>query len=195
MVTVRWLWRSSRTRTSDRHSTAVPVLAFVTLASLPAIAQPIADEYRLKAAFLYKFAQFTEWPAPALDGRKTIELCVLEPNPFGRVLAELVEGESLAGRPLQVRRLDRGATPETCHVLFLPARAPERRDLLKRVAAKPVLTVSDAANFLDEGGIVQLRVVADRTRFDISAAAAEKAQLRLSSQLLRLAMHVRGGPS
>jgi hypothetical protein len=171
------------------------VLAIVTLASRAALGQPIADEYRLKAAFIYKFAQFTEWPAPALAGRKTIELCVLEPNPFGRVLVELVEGETLAGRPLQVRRLDRGATLETCHVLFLPARAPERRDLLKRVAATPVLTVSDAANFLDEGGIVQLRVVADRTRFDISVAAAVKAQLRLSSQLLRLAMNVRGGPS
>lgn len=195
MLTARSLWRSLRPRTSDPRSTLVPTLAFVTLASLPAIAQPIADEFRLEAAFIHKFAQFTEWPALALDGRKTIDLCVLEPNPFGRVLADLVEGESLGARPLRVRRLDRGAAPETCHVLFLPARAPGRRDLLKRIATQPILTVSDAPEFLDEGGIVQLRVVADRMRFEIGVTAAEKARLRLSSQLLRLAMKVRGRPS
>jgi hypothetical protein len=164
----------------------------VVVAGPPVRAQNVSDEYRLKAAIVFRFPQFVEWPPQALQGRTTLDFCVLEPSPFGRVLDELVDGEALAGRSLKVRLIRPAGALETCHVLFLPSGGADRRAVLKRVATIPVLTVSDDASFLDEGGIVQLRVVSNRVRFEISAAAAHKARLRLSSQLMRLAIGVRG---
>jgi hypothetical protein len=116
------------------------------------------------------------------------------PNPFGTMLDELVQGEAIGGRRLSVRRVDSSGL-ESCHVLYLSAAAADRAAVLQKVGARPVLTVSDAPHFLDEGGIIQLRVVDRRVRFEIDSAAASRANLRLSSQLLRLALAVRRGPS
>lgn len=197
MVVAPSLKRSTdRRRGSYRSCTFASLLALAVFAALPtAQAQTVSDEYRLKAAFIYRFPQFVDWPARALDGRRTIDLCVLAPNPFGSVLNELVDGETLGGRALVVRQVDSPALFDTCQLLFLPGASLARRAVLQRVESLPVLTVSDAPRFLEEGGIVQLRLVDNRVRFDINASAANRAGLRLSSQLLRLAVNVRGGPS
>jgi hypothetical protein len=175
------------------------VAAFVAAAAigsvLPIRAQTAEEEYRLKAAFVARFPQFVEWPAPALDGRQTLDLCIVgSTSPFVRTLGELVEGEALAGRRLATRLVEPADRVEGCHLLFLSATAPAREAVLKRVAGRPILTVSDAPRFLDEGGIILLRVADRRVRFDVSVSAAERAGLHLSSQLLRLALTVRGGP-
>jgi hypothetical protein len=125
-----------------------------------------------------------------LDGRRSIDLCVLAPNPFGGVLEQLVEGEALAGRRLAVRYVHADGV-SACHLLFIPSGVTERKALLQRIAASPILTVSDATRFLDEGGMVQLTMVQNRVRFEISTGAAGRAGLRLSAQLLRLAVNVR----
>jgi hypothetical protein len=162
---------------------------------LPIRAQTAEEEYRLKAAFVARFPQFVEWPAPALDGRRTLDLCIVGPtSPFDRTLDELVEGEALAGRRLATRVVEPAGRFEGCHLLFLSTTTPAREAALKRVDGRPILTVSDAPRFLDEGGIILLRVADRRVRFDVSVSAAERAGLRLSSQLLRLALTVRGGP-
>ena len=153
-------------------------------------AQRVSDEFRLKAAFLFRFPEFVEWPSHALERRPTIDLCVLTPSPFGPVLEQLVAGESIAGRQLTVREVD-AESIATCHLLYVPGAYARRKSLLKRVATSPILTVSDAPRFLDEGGIVQLRLVESRVRFAVSTAAARRAGLRLSAQLLQLAMDVR----
>jgi hypothetical protein len=166
--------------------------AIVGNVGLTTAAQQVPDEYRLKAAFIYHFPQFVEWPPTALEGRATVDLCVLDPNPFGGVLEDLAEGEALAGRPLAVRRVDVNAT-DNCQVLYLPGSVTNRKVILQRVSRLPVLTVSDAPEFLDEGGTVLLRVVSNRVRFEVNVGAAETAGLRISPQLLRLALRVRGG--
>jgi hypothetical protein len=94
-----------------------------------------------------------------------------------------------------VRELPKDAPIDSCQVLFLPESSPSRRAVLQRVSRLPILTVGDSSTFLDEGGIVQLRLIDSRIRFDISVPAADRVGLRLSSQLLRLAVTVRGGPS
>ncbi len=154
-------------------------------------AQRITDEFRLKAAVLFKLAQFVDWPAPAVEHRRTVDLCVAAPNPFGRLLEALADGESLNGRSLAVRETT-GGGHGSCHVLFLPNAATMRKATLERIGHAPILTVSDAPQFLDEGGMVQLRVIGNRVRFDVSLTAAEQAGLRISPQLLRLAERVRG---
>ena len=151
---------------------------------------------RLKAAVLSKFPQFVEWPAAALDGRTTVDICIATPDPFGQDLPDLVAGQTLNGRPFAAREVAREEDLDGCQVLYLPPRAPRGTDpLLLRARSLPILTVGDGPRFLDDGGIVALRVVDGRVRFDINATAAQRAGLRMSSQLLRLALSVRGSVS
>jgi hypothetical protein len=157
-------------------------------------AQDAQPEYQLKAAFVSKFPEFTEWPEGALTSRQTIELCIVRPSPFGKALAELVAGETLRGRSLVTREIGSVQAIDTCQLLFVPSQsAIDRKQILARAEKLPVLTVGDYPSFLDEGGIVNLRIVDGRVRFDINVAAADRAGVRLSSQLLRLALTVRRG--
>lgn len=169
------------------------VLVLATL-SVPTISgQDVSAEYQLKAAFIYHFPQFVDWPQPVLARDRAISICVLSPSPFGRVLDDMAQGASVAERPLVVRSVEPASRIESCQVLFLSGKAPGREDALKRAAGLPVLTVSDDDHFLDEGGIIQLRVASNKVRFDVSLAAARSSGLHLSAQLLRLASKVRGG--
>jgi hypothetical protein len=158
-------------------------------------AQTIPNEYRLKAAFVYQFPQFVEWPAAAWRGVTAVQLCIARPNPFGRELDELVRGESLNGRPFAIREVGAPESLQGCHVLFVSASAPGAAGMLKEARAAAILTVGEGERFLDDGGIIALRVVERRVRFDVNTSAAQRVGLRISSQLLSLALNVRGGPS
>jgi YfiR/HmsC-like len=161
----------------------------------PAAAQTqgVSDEYRLKAAFVYRFPQFIEWPAAALADTATLDICVLRPNPFGADLEELVRGESIAGRPIRVREITQAENITGCHAVFAP-RGDNSEAILKAAAGRPVLTIGETDAFLDAGGIIALKVIDRRVRFDVNTANAEKVGLRLDAQLLSLAASVRRGP-
>jgi hypothetical protein len=153
-------------------------------------------ENKIKAAIVSKFPQFVEWPASAVTGRSTIDLCIVPADPIESDLNELTSGETLDSRQLTVRHVTRDQDVDTCHVLFIRAAAvASNRGLLRRASTLPVLTVSDDQKFLEDGGIVRLRQVGGRLRFDVNAAAAQRAGLRISSQLLQLALTVLGGPA
>lgn len=165
-----------------------------TIATAQATPQPVPHEYRLKAAFIYQFPQFVDWPAEAWDDAKVVELCVLRPNPFGAELEQLVRGESLRGRPIAIRQVEPDDSIASCHLLFLTNRSDgAMKGLLKQATARAILTVGDSERFLDEGGIIALKVADRRVRFDINVSNARRAGLRISSQLLNLAQAVRGG--
>ena len=171
------------------------LLAVAIVSWLPAhpTAQSASDEYRLKAAFVYRFPQFVEWPAAAVQDSRTLDLCVLQPNPFGPDLEQLVNGESLDGRPLRVRVVAGVDALPGCHAVFAGARSEASAAVLKAVAGRPVLTVGETDRFLDDGGIIVLKVVERRVRFEVNATNAQKAGLRINAQLLSLAAAVRGG--
>jgi hypothetical protein len=152
-----------------------------------------ADEYRLKAAFVYRFPQFVEWPSAAFEDSRTLDLCVLRPNPFASDLEQLVAGESLNGRPLRVRVVASTEAVSGCHVLFAGAGSETSAAALDALAGRPVLTVGETDRFLNDGGIIVLKIVNRRVRFEINTANAEKAGLRIDAQLLNLASAVRGG--
>jgi len=174
---------------------APALLLAAGLCTTLAAAQHNGGEYALKAAFVSKFPHFAEWPDSALANRNTIDVCVAKPNPFGDALSELVAGEQLGERALNLRYIDGADALPGCHVLFVPARpAVNRKALLARAAALPILTVGDYGAFLDEGGIVKLQMIDGRVRFEVDVATAGRVGLRLSSQLLQLALNVRGGP-
>lgn len=149
------------------------------------------DEYRLKAAFVFKFPQFAEWPPEALADRAAFELCVEGTGATAAALRELTEGEVLHGRRLVVRDHPSAHNLSSCQVLFFAGQRPDR-DLMARAAVLPILTVSDTPGFLDAGGIIELKMIDRRVRFEVNLAAAARARITLSSQLLRLAAAVRG---
>ena len=176
-----------------RSAAAIVVVASLTVVASALIVAQATPESRIKAAIVSKFPQFVEWPAKALDGRPSIDICVVTQDPIESELSELVSGEKLEGRPIGVRRIDRDTQLDGCHLLFVRAGAiASHRTLLQKAASLPVLTVSVGQPVLE--GIVQLRQVGGRMRFDVNASAAQKSGLRISSQLLQLALTVRGEP-
>jgi hypothetical protein len=156
------------------------VLALVLLTSSVLHAQTVPLEYRVKAAYLFNFAKFIEWPVE--PGPLTI--CVAGRNVFGDVLSDTVKGEAIDGRPLVVRVL---LEPEPgCHITFVPrgAAAPA---YLRAARSFPELTVGEAPDFIAQGGIINFVIESGSVRFEIDTAAAERSGLRISSRLLRLA--------
>jgi hypothetical protein len=178
-------------------------LAVVVLASfLLALVAPVqaqgqaAEEHEVKAAFLYNFTKFVEWPRGAFpDDGAPVVVGVFGPDPFGPTLDEIVAGKRAGERPLVIRRLDSSDGLAACHVLFVSsAKAAELVRLLPSLAHRPILTVGETDGFCETGGIVQFVMVQRKVRFRINTTAAERAGLKISSRLLDLAEVVRQSP-
>lgn len=161
------------------------LLSAVHLVPAPAAhGQPAAVplEYHVKAAYLFNFTRFVEWP-PDEDAAAALTICVAATNPFGAALADTVRGEQVNGRPLQARLV---RDPGGCHVLFIPRNVPHG-PYLQAARGLPVLTVGESREFLPGGGIVNFMIEDGRVRFEINQDAAARANLKISSRLLRLA--------
>ena len=151
---------------------------------------------QLQAAFVSKLPQFVEWPAPVLDGRTTIDGVRRASRSLRiRPRTSSSRAKTVNGKPIVARQVRKEQDLDECQVLFLPRRGSGPRPLLRRASTRPILTVSDDPSFLDDGGIILLRVVEGRIRFDVDVAAAQRVGLRISSQLLQLAATVGGGES
>jgi hypothetical protein len=150
-------------------------------------AQSVEDE--VKAAFLYNFAKFVEWPAGAFAAPdEPIRFCLVGPDPFGRAIDDLLEGERVRGRPLAVRRLENVTARSRCHILFVsPAPRERYASLLRAVDTRRVLTVSDDLSFLAAGGHISFFIEGSRVRFAVNQAATATAEFRMSSKLLQVA--------
>jgi hypothetical protein len=157
-----------------------------------AAAEDITLNVAVKAAFLFNFAKFAEWPALPSGG--PIVLCVVGNEAVAVALAETVRGQNIGGHPLDVLRPPDSSAWRTCQLLFI-ADADARRSSpgLSAIKAVPVLTVSDSKGFAQTGGIIELYVDAGRMRFAINVDATARSGLSLSSRLLGLANVVRDG--
>ena len=161
-------------------------------ASPPHAGEDRTLEYRVKAAFLYNFVRFVEWPDGQGGSDGPFVIGILGQDPFGPALDGAVRGKSVAGRPLVVRRLGSASEARGCHLLFMSAKL--RRDLprvLDELDAEGVLTVSELDTFLERGGMINFVIEGDRVAIDINLDAAREAGLDISSQLLRVARNVR----
>ncbi|HTM49610.1 MAG TPA: YfiR family protein [Bryobacteraceae bacterium] len=163
------------------------VLACVQLA--PAGAAEALSEYQVKAAFLYNFVKFVEWPATVAEQRGSIVMCVIGKDPFGDALTNVVEGKKVNGRGIEIRKITEVAAAASCHVLFISgsenARLPE---ITKAVRVWSVLTVGEYPKFTQQGGIVNFLMDGHRVRFQINARAAVDAGLKISSKLMELSV-------
>jgi hypothetical protein len=156
----------------------------------PAAAQGhAAQEYELKAAFLYNFTKFVEWPPEAFpDDTAPIVIAVLGSDPFGSTLDEIVAGKHAGGRPLIIRRFERSSELTACHVVFVSSHmADEFSSQVRTPARRHMLTVGETDGFAKTGGVVQFVTEERKVRFRINPAAANKAGLKISSRLLNLA--------
>jgi hypothetical protein len=171
-------------------------LAFVSVPLLAATPPP--QEHEVKAAFLYHFAQLvTGWPEPA--AAEPFVIAVAGPDPFGPALEAALADKSVRGQPVRLQRFRTASALEGArvHVLFV---AGDDEDFAARalaaVSGQAVLTVGEAEGFAERGGMIGFRVTRDgRVAFDINPRRAEKAGLRMSSQLLKLARIVGEAPS
>jgi len=165
--------------------------------ALPAWAQagPQATDVQVKAAFLYKFGAYVEWPAQAFPEPGTpFTIGVLGADAVADELEQITAGRTVHGRPVAVRRLKRGEPPGGVHVLFAGrTEAARLAEVLAPVKSQPVLVVTDAADRVPEGSVINFVPVANKLRFDIALAAAERMRLRISSRLLAVARKVLPG--
>jgi hypothetical protein len=171
--------------------TAVVATAVVSLFG-PAVAGAQSTP-EMKAAFLYNFAKFIEWPADALPSTGPLRICVSDAD-ISAALVQIVGGQSIDQHPVVVSRLKRGEKAPDCHVLYLGVRDMEWAGaMIPALQGAPVFSVSDADDFIAAGGITQFLLRDGRLRFAINSEAAQRARLRISSRLLHLATPVKDG--
>jgi hypothetical protein len=154
----------------------------------PAPAQQATPE-TVKAAFLYNFGSFVEWPAASPGPAFTIAVCgapsILEE------LRRIATGRTVLGHPVQVREVDAVSEIEDAHIVFVGAgQAGRLARFVEATRGRPVLIVSDSKGALDQGATINFAIVDQRVRFEVSLAAAERARLGLSSRLLAIAFSV-----
>jgi hypothetical protein len=152
------------------------------------------SEYEVKAAFLYNFAKFVEWPAESFAAPDDpLRLCIVGADPFGSMLDDTVGRKPIGGRPVKITRLRSAPRRGQCHVLFMAESEDARiANLLLTTSGEPVLTVSDAEDFAERGGMIGMRMDHNRVRFEINMISARQADLKISSQLLKVATQIIG---
>lgn len=165
-------------------------LALTCLAPLPADAQATA-EYQVKAAFLYNFAKFVEWPESAFaNAEAPLTICVIGDDPFGSSL-DALRDKTVKNRKIAVKRVSGVAQAGLCQVLFISTAEEDRMDeILVSLKGHATLVAGDAERFARRGGMIGFLMERNKVVFEINENAAKKAGLQISSQLLKLARTV-----
>ena len=157
-------------------------------------AQSTDEEYRVKAAFIFHFAQLVDWPPETRTGAaNSLFLCTIGDDPFQGALENTVAGKAVGDRILVVRHLKQADDAQACHVLFL-GKAESKRipTLLTNLHNAPILTVGESPGFLGAGGMICFVLEDNNVRFGINLDAAASAKLKIGSRLLILAQTVIG---
>jgi hypothetical protein len=190
----RWLLPFFATALAGPVLVAAPIATpgatpVATPVATPAVSRPpqASQEYRIKAVFLFNFAQFVDWPPEAFaTPQSPFVIGVLGDDPFDGVLEEAIRGESTHARPLSVQRFRRVSEIESCHILFISRSESSRLpEILAALKGRSILTVGEAENFARGGGMIRFVTDNNRIRLRVNVDAARAANLRISSKLLR----------
>lgn len=168
-------------------------LAALAISGAPALAQPAALERSVKAAFIYKFLGYAEFPAHAFgDPAAPVVIGVVGSEEMAAELLRIVAGRVIHNRPIVIKLFLDGDNPGV-HLLFVAGADCARSAAVLRQARSPVLLVTECGSGLQAGSIINFKIVEERVRFDVSLDAADKNHIKLSSRLLSVANHVSKG--
>ena len=175
------------------HTCARVVLIVLLLPGFLFAQQPRPLDYEVKATYLFNFGRFTTWPQAAAPAESNLfSICVLGRDPFGPALDATLAGETIAGRRVVARRIARSADAAGCRILFVgDSEEGQLQATLDAVGGASILTVSDLPRFAARGGMIQFVSEGNRIRFEVNLTAAERSNLMLSSELLKVATAVR----
>ncbi|HKV06252.1 MAG TPA: YfiR family protein [Candidatus Acidoferrales bacterium] len=153
-------------------------------------------EYQLKAAFLFNFAKFIEWPPTSFaNPQSPFFICVLGMDPFGRTIDDLLAGKAIGNHPVSIERSDELAEERHCQVVFVSSAEKRRvREVLNGLKGTNSLVVGETEGFAAAGGVIQFDLEENHVRFLINTDAADRAGLKVSSKLLSLAKVVHDAP-
>jgi hypothetical protein len=162
-------------------------IAVILLLRVTASAQDVTEP-ALKAAFIYNFAKFTEWPADVVPAAAPFVMCVLGDAAVGDALERAVKARVLAGHSMAVSNVAAAGPQRVCHILYVSGVTVDlAAQLIAGLRDVPVLTISDVEGFTEQGGIAQFFFERGQLRFIIRPESAKRARLKISSRLLALA--------
>jgi len=171
----------------------IATVLWLLLVASSVLGQAKPGEYQVKAAYLYNFGRFVEWPSnitTASTGSFTI--CVLGEDPFGPALDSTLTGETRGNQKVAARRISSPQEYVDCQILFISTSEAKRlKKIIEALGNSAVLTVSDIPGFSQRRGMIQLVMEGNRIRFEVNLAATQRAGLTLSSELLKVATAVR----
>lgn len=174
------------------RATAILALGWLLLmgSGLVCAQEPQPSEYELKAAFLYNFAKFVEWPPGTFpQSSSPFVIGILGENPFADDLKKTVAGKKILEHPISVVAFSTLAEATNCHILFISNSEKSRLGaIFKSLRGAPVLTVGENDQFTEAGGMINFVREANKIRFQINDESAKGARLKISSKLLSLAI-------
>jgi YfiR/HmsC-like len=174
---------------------ALALWVIITLATVPVFAQVptgavINREYAIKAAFLYQFLNYVDWPAESFAEKSApFVIGVHGTNPFDDVLNQIAQDKKVAGRGIEIRTLTAASDVTKCHILFVPKSVPAsvQDAVIKAANGSHTLTVGESDDFIDRGGAAQFVLEGNKVRFVFNKEVIAKNNLKVSSKLLALA--------
>jgi hypothetical protein len=183
---------------TGRLSTLTAALGLLAVHPASGQEPPKAPEYRIKAAFLYNFTLYTEWPPESFSKPDSpILLAIAGDDPFGSELDAAVRGKTVRGRAIEIHRYPRASDVDSCHLLFLSnGQAKNLPQVLRRFEELPPLTVGETEDFTRNGGAIRFLIEENKVRFEVNTGAVARSRVKLSSKLLSLAkiFDESGGP-
>ncbi len=155
---------------------------------------PTAGEYQVKAAFLFNFAKFVEWPPSSFsDASAPLRICVFGRDPFGEELRNITKEKTVNGRKLEVNQVLDLQVARTCHIFFIASSETARlKQIFESLRGTDALTVGDTKGFVEQGGMINFVLENSRVQFEVNRKAAEQGGLKISSKLLSVAKLVVG---
>jgi hypothetical protein len=190
----------SRWHVPPRWTSALRALLFALAVgwasfAMSAESDQLTLEHRVKAAFLYQFAGYVEWPPMTFAQPGTpVTIAVVGAAPLAAELGHVAAGRSVGGRPVTVRRIRPGESLAGVHILFIGRdESAQLAQLARSALPRAILTVSETDGALDQGSMINFVLDDRRVRFEVALDSAEKGGLKLSSRLLAVAREVRTG--
>jgi hypothetical protein len=167
---------------------AIPALICMLVVSADA-QEPLISEYQVKAAYLYNFAKFVEWPPDSFASvPPNFQICIIGADPFGEELRNLTRDKAVNGHTFQVRAVVDAQQAKSCQILFIASSEQKQsKRILTALTGTSVLTVGESDGFAEQGGMINFFLQDGRVRFEVNPKAAEQARLKVSSKLLSVA--------